>query len=77
MCVGCRQHGGKRVLLRVVRTPDGHVVVDPVQRAPGRGAYVHEDAECIRLARRRKGLERALRTPIPEALWEAVSGRAG
>jgi predicted RNA-binding protein YlxR (DUF448 family) len=61
----------------VVRTPDGHVVLDPVHRAPGRGAYLHEAAECVRLARRRKGLERALRTPVPEELWEAVSGLAG
>jgi predicted RNA-binding protein YlxR (DUF448 family) len=60
--VGCREHGGKRALLRVVRTLNGEVVLDADQRAPGRGAYLHEDAECIRLARRRKALERALRT---------------
>jgi predicted RNA-binding protein YlxR (DUF448 family) len=75
--VGCREHGGKRALLRVVRTPDGDVVLDADQRAPGRGAYLHEDAECIRLARRRRALERALRTPIPESLWESVAGRIG
>ncbi|MDR0357910.1 MAG: YlxR family protein [bacterium] len=51
-------------------------MLDPVHRAPGRGAYLHQDAECIRLARRRKGLERALRTPVPQELWEAVSARA-
>ena len=75
--MGCREHGGKRALLRVVRTPDGDVVLDTDQRAPGRGAYLHEDPECIRLARRRKALERALRTPIPEPLWESVAGRVG
>ena len=75
--MGCREHGGKRALLRVVRTPDGDVVLDTDQRAPGRGAYLHEDPECIRLARRRKALERALRTPVPESLWESVASRIG
>jgi uncharacterized protein len=74
-CVGCRTHGGKRALLRVVRTPAGEVVLDPGQRAPGRGAYLHEDPECARTARRRRALERALRIPIPEAVWEAVAAR--
>ena len=73
--MGCRTHGGKRGLLRVVRTPAGEVVVDPGQRAPGRGAYLHEDPECVRIARRRKALERALHVAIPDALWEAVAAR--
>lgn len=75
--MGCRTAGGKRALLRVVRTPGGDVVLDADQRAPGRGAYLHEDPECIRLARRRKALERSLRTPVPEALWETVVQRVG
>jgi hypothetical protein len=45
-CVGCREVHGKRQLTRVVRTPDGHVVIDPTGKRAGRGAYVHERREC-------------------------------
>lgn len=39
-CVVCREKRPKRELLRIVRTPEGEVVVDPVGRANGRGGYV-------------------------------------
>ena len=63
-CVGCRQVQGKRELVRVVRTPDGEIVVDPTGRLNGRGAYVHSSRECFELALRRGGLERGLKTSL-------------
>ncbi len=67
-CVGCRATLGKRQLVRVVRTPEGKVVLDPTGRQNGRGAYVHESAECWDLALKRGNLERALKTSIdPDA----------
>lgn len=39
-CVICRQKRPKRDLLRVVRTPEGEVVMDPTGRMNGRGGYV-------------------------------------
>ncbi len=61
-CVGCREKGWKRSLLRIARRPDGSVVVDPVGREPGRGAYVHRDPACVDAALARGALWRALRT---------------
>lgn len=63
-CVGCRAVQGKRELVRVVRTPEGAVVVDPTGRENGRGAYVHRSRECWELALKRGALERALKTAI-------------
>jgi uncharacterized protein len=71
-CVGCRQKGPQRELLRVVRAPSGEVTVDARGRSPGRGAYLHPDPECVHQARRRRALERALRCPIPPELWPAL-----
>jgi uncharacterized protein len=68
-CVGCREEGGKRGLIRLVRGPDGAVRADPTGRAHGRGAYLHPDAACLEAARRRHALERALKAEVPEALW--------
>jgi len=68
-CVGCRSKTQKRALIRVVRSPEGRVVVDPTGRAAGRGAYVHPSKECLRLAVRRGALARALQSQLgqPEA----------
>ena len=67
-CVGCRQVQGKREMIRIVRTPEGEVVVDPTGRRNGRGAYVHASRECVDLALKRGGLERGLKVSLsPEA----------
>lgn len=78
-CVGCRQKGPQREFIRVVRSPRGEVGVDVAGRSPGRGAYLHRNPACVVLARRRRGLERGLRCPVPDRLWselEAASGSA-
>jgi predicted RNA-binding protein YlxR (DUF448 family) len=64
MCVGCRGRAGKRELIRVVRRPDGRVVVDPAGREPGRGAYLHPESQCWAQAVKRGALSRALRVGI-------------
>lgn len=46
-CIGCRNVQAKRELLRLVRTPDGHVVADPTGKKNGRGTYVHKSRECF------------------------------
>lgn len=74
-CVGCRGKATKAELLRVVRTPDGRVEVDPSGRLPGRGAYVHPTEGCVERARRRGTLARALRTSLqPEQAGSLMEG---
>lgn len=68
MCVGCREMKEKRELIRIVRTPEGTVVMDPSGKKSGRGAYVCRDAECLRRAIRQKQLERQLEIPITEEI---------
>jgi predicted RNA-binding protein YlxR (DUF448 family) len=67
--VGCRQVLPKRTLLRVVRGPNG-VHPDPTGKAPGRGAYVHDQRSCWETALS-GALARALKTELtPEARLE-------
>jgi uncharacterized protein len=44
-CVGCRTVLPKRSLIRIVRNAEG-VWVDPTGKAPGRGAYLHDQKSC-------------------------------
>jgi predicted RNA-binding protein YlxR (DUF448 family) len=67
--VGCRQVLPKRTLLRIVRGPNG-VHPDPTGKAPGRGAYVHDQRSCWEVALN-GALARALKTELtPEARLE-------
>lgn len=60
-CIACRSTEAKRALVRVVRTPDGRVALDPTGKANGRGAYVHESRACWDDALKKERLARALK----------------
>jgi predicted RNA-binding protein YlxR (DUF448 family) len=71
-CVGCRRGAGKQGLIRLVRRQDGGVAVDRTGRAPGRGAYLHDDPSCQELARKKRSLDRALHTAVQPELWSEL-----
>jgi predicted RNA-binding protein YlxR (DUF448 family) len=58
-CIGCRRQAAKSELVRLVWQQT--VVVDPFQREPGRGAYLHRGPDCLAQAVRRRAVTRALR----------------
>ena len=74
-CTGCREMKPKRELIRVVRAPDGGISLDFRGKAPGRGAYVCPNRECLQRAIKSKALERAFDTPIPQEIYEALTAQ--
>jgi predicted RNA-binding protein YlxR (DUF448 family) len=50
--------------VRIVRTIDGRIEVDPSGKAAGRGAYVHPSASCIARAGKKGAIARALGTSL-------------
>jgi uncharacterized protein len=65
-CIGCATSEDKRTIVRIVRTPDGTVEVDPTGKANGRGAYVHASLDCFEAAIRKRKIASALRTNLDE-----------
>jgi predicted RNA-binding protein YlxR (DUF448 family) len=63
-CIACRTTKSKRELLRVVRTPDGQVQVDPTGKKSGRGAYLCARRSCWENALKRKRIEDELEVTI-------------
>jgi hypothetical protein len=73
-CIACRQPRPKRELVRVVRTPEGEVIVDELGKKNGRGAYLCRRQDCWLQALKHGTLNRALRITLkPE---ETASLRA-
>ncbi|MBI3944797.1 MAG: YlxR family protein [Armatimonadetes bacterium] len=71
-CVGCEQERPRSEFLRVVRTPEGQVVVDRSGRTPGRGAYLCPSRSCFAQAVKKKRLARTLRAPVPDEVMRQV-----
>lgn len=71
-CVGCGESKPKKELIRVVRTPEADIILDPTGKKSGRGAYVCRDKACLRKAMKSKRLERSLETAIPAEVCESL-----
>lgn len=69
-CVITKEKLEKRSLLRIVRTPDNQVIVDPTGKANGRGAYLKKDPEVIKQAAKTKVIDKILEVDIPNTIYE-------
>ena len=71
-CVKTKEKLEKKDLIRIVRTPEGKIIIDSTLKANGRGAYLKKDKEVINKAKQNKILERHLEVPIPEEIYEMI-----
>jgi uncharacterized protein len=72
-CMGCREQKPKRQLVRIVRTPEGSVIVDdPKGKANGRGAYICADVACFEKALKKKAFAHVLKVSIPPETLDAI-----
>lgn len=63
-CVTCRRTDSKRELVRIVRTPQQGVQIDPTGKQAGRGAYLCRERACWQKAIKSSALNRALKTTL-------------
>ncbi|MCD8022239.1 MAG: YlxR family protein [Lachnospiraceae bacterium] len=62
----------KKEMLRILRTPEGEIVLDVTGRKNGRGAYLCPRRDCFEKAMKNKGLERSLKVRIPTETYESL-----
>lgn len=70
MCLGCNEMKPKKELVRVVRSPEGEISLDTTGKKSGRGAYVCPNAECLRLARKSRKLEKSFSCRISDEVYD-------
>jgi uncharacterized protein len=71
-CVSCRAKDAKREFVRIVRTPDRTVVIDPTGKQNGRGAYLCRRKSCWEKAASGTVLEQALNVEIDDETRERL-----
>ncbi len=74
-CLGCNEHKPKKELIRVVRTPEGEIVLDEIGKKNGRGAYICPKKSCFTKARKSKRIESILECKIPEEIYDEMEAK--
>ena len=69
MCIVCREMKSKREMTRVVKSADGEIRLDPTGKAPGRGAYVCGNEECLKKLQTKRLLNRAFSSDVSALVY--------
>ena len=68
-CTGCREMKNKKEMIRIIKTAENTIELDATGKKNGRGAYLCFCRGCLQKAQKNKGLERSLKTAIPEEIY--------
>ena len=69
-CVGCGEMKSKKEIMRILKTAEGDIVLDVTGKKNGRGAYLCKTEECLKKARKTKGIERSFKMSIPAEVYD-------
>ncbi|MGN0437977.1 MAG: RNase P modulator RnpM [Lachnospiraceae bacterium] len=72
-CIGCGEMISKKDMLRIIKTKEGIIKLDPTGKENGRGAYLHFQEDCLCQAIKSKGLERSFKMSIPKEVYDSLS----
>ena len=67
--MGCNEKRPKKELIRIVRTPDGEILLDDKGKISGRGVYICPKMDCFVKSKKAKRFERSLEVEIPEGVY--------
>jgi len=71
-CTGCGEHFPKNSLIRVLRTPEGEIVLDATGKKSGRGAYICKSLACLKKARKAGRIASSLECVIPSEVYDRL-----
>ncbi len=71
-CVITKEKLPKAELFRIVKTPDGLVLVDISGKMNGHGAYIKRSMEVLEKAKKTKILDRILEVEIPIGVYDEI-----
>ncbi len=71
-CTGCNEQKPKNELIRIVKSPENEISLDLTGKKSGRGAYICNDAECLRKARKSRRIDRTFEMTIPNEVYDSL-----
>lgn len=71
-CVVTKEKFEKKELIRILRTPEGEIVIDETGKQNGKGCYLKKEESVINKAKKTKILERYLEKQIPDDIYNKL-----
>ncbi|MGM0750468.1 MAG: RNase P modulator RnpM [Bacillota bacterium] len=71
-CVATGDMKPKKEMIRIVRSKEGEVSIDPTGKKSGRGAYLSKDKDVILQAKKKNTLANQLQAKIDESLYDEL-----
>ncbi|MCP3739133.1 RNase P modulator RnpM [Rossellomorea sp. BNER] len=71
-CVSTGEMKPKKEMIRIVRSKEGEVSIDPTGKKSGRGAYLSKDKDAILNAKKKNTLANHLQAKIDDSLYEEL-----
>jgi uncharacterized protein len=71
-CVATGEMKPKKDMIRIVRSKEGEVSVDPTGKKSGRGAYLSRDKEVILQAKKKNTLPNQLQAKIDDSVYDEL-----
>lgn len=72
MCIGCGEMKPKKELIRIVKAPDGEILLDFTGKKSGRGAYICRNPVCFDAAQKARKLEKSFSCRIDSEVYEVM-----
>jgi len=63
----------KKSLTRIARNKEGAIYIDPTRKQHGRAAYLCLDIDCLKKAKKSKGLERSFKCSVSLEIYEELA----
>lgn len=76
-CLATNEPFPKKEMFRIVRTPEGLVLVDDVGKINGRGAYISKTKRAVEIAKQKKVLDKQLEVTVPNEIYETLMQKLG
>ena len=71
-CLGCNESKPKNELYRIVKTPEGEILLDKTGKKNGRGAYICSSKDCLEKAIKTRRIEREFDTKISGEIYDEL-----
>ena len=68
-CMGCNIKKDKKDLIRIVKNKNNEIIIDKTGKQDGRGAYICNNADCLKRVIKSKRLEKVLKINITDEIY--------
>ncbi|PRY84125.1 RNase P modulator RnpM [Alkalibacterium olivapovliticus] len=71
-CIASNEMKPKKEMVRIVRSKEGIVSIDPTGKKNGRGAYISLDSDLVKKAKEKQLISQALNASVDDSFYDEL-----